>query len=150
MERSEVIFEVLGKPVGYYTSGKYPNWGRMKAYQGYKQLVQGTAVALAHLKLPLIATKERPLMISTTTYFPRKGAHPDPENIHKGIVDALFYTPKGGGKGPGDKYVGGLFWPPLYSDRPRVVVTVREIGVPEGWGETLLDILRVVSSLEAG
>ena len=126
-------FIVPFQPVGYYASGKVPNWKRMKAYHAYKELVQLHASA-AGLLLPLMATKDDPLFISTCAYF-RNGIHCDPGNVQKGIVDALFWTPRGKkSKGSGDKYTGGMFEVPKY-DRlyPRVVVHVSRTG--KGWAE---------------
>ena len=61
-------------------------------------------------------------MVFTRCYF-SKGTHADPENVHKGIKDALFYQ-KGGGTA--DKYTGGGYLPPMYDkDNPRVEVIVR-------------------------
>lgn len=88
------------------------------------------------IKLPLIATKERPLMIRTISYF-KNGVHPDPGNVQKGICDALFYDEekaavakvrgkKSTGKGD-DKYTGGSFPPPRYDkSNPRVIVIIED------------------------
>lgn len=117
-------FVVWGAPGGYYTQGKRPNWTRMRAYIAYKNLVQSTAMAHG-VKLPLVATRDRPLKIHTVAYF-QNGVHPDPENVRKGIVDALFYA-RGQPKGSGDKHVGGSHEPPLYDKTaPRVEVIIEE------------------------
>jgi hypothetical protein len=99
---------------------------RKKKYEDYKKHVQQCAMA-AGVKLPLVATRDHPLLVDTVAYF-ETGVHPDPENIRKGIADALFYVPKGmGGKGSADKHTGGSFPPPKY-DRlnPRVKVTIND------------------------
>lgn len=113
-------FTVPGRPVGYYAQGKQPNWKRKVAYENYKKLVQHCAFAAGVPQL--IATKDRPLWIHTTAYFPN-GVHCDPGNVQKGVVDALFYRKRGG-----DKHTGGSFEPPLYDkDNPRVEVVIEEM-----------------------
>lgn len=90
------------------------------------------------IKLPLKATKDRPLMIRTISYF-KNGVHPDPGNVQKGVCDALFYDAekaaraklkgkKGRSTGKGDdKYTGGSFPPPRYDkDNPRVIVIIED------------------------
>lgn len=120
----EVRFTVPGSPVGYYAEGRKPNWTRKAAYIAYKRMVQFCAVE-AGLELPLKATPERPLIIDVVPYF-SSGVHCDPENVRKGVSDALFYAGSGQAKGNGDKYTGGSFPPPRYDQaRPRVEVTVR-------------------------
>lgn len=110
-------FVVPGKPVGYYSVGKVPNWARMKQYHSYMMEVQRCA-KLAGIALPLTATKDAPILIKTKAYFPN-GVHCDPENVRKGVSDALFYG------GSGDKHTGGSFPPPLYDKaNPRVEVEI--------------------------
>lgn len=110
---------VPGNPVGYYAQGKHPNWKRMNAYRDYKALVQMCAKA-AGIPIPLHATKDEPVMIATKAYF-KNGVHCDPENVRKGISDALFY----GAGGTGDKYCAGWFLYPLYdAENPRVEVEI--------------------------
>jgi hypothetical protein len=118
---------IPGRPVGYYTQGKAPNWKRMNAYRAYKMHVQATCRA-AGINLPLKATKEEPLFIRTTAYF-ENGVHPDPLNVHKGIGDALFWARSqklgGRGKKSGDKHTGGWYAPPKYDEaNPRVELEV--------------------------
>lgn len=134
-------FIVPGPAVGYKTTtskSKLYN-ADYKKYVDYKELVQLYAKA-SGIKLPLVATKDRPLMIRTVAYF-RDGNHPDPDNVNKGIRDALFYekdavvrrakkgvkiTRRKNGKGH-DKYTGGSFPPPLYDAKnPRVIVTIKD------------------------
>lgn len=134
-------FTVPGPAVGYKTTtakSKLYNKG-YKKYADYKKLVQLYAKA-SGIRLPLVATRDRPLMIRTVAYF-SDGRHPDPENVNKGVRDALFYeedavvrkskkgvkiTYRKNGKG-NDKYTGGSFPPPLYdSKNPRVVVTIKD------------------------
>ncbi len=122
-------FEIPGHPVGYKTTTRASKYN--KAYQGYveyKKVVQLYAKA-AGLRLPLKATKDNQVMIRTVSYF-KTGRHPDPENVNKGVRDALFYnevklSSRSTGKGD-DKHTGGSFDPPKYSDKPRVVVIVND------------------------
>lgn len=116
------VFEVPGQPVGYYTRGKAPNWKRYNKYVAFKQKVQEHAKT-AGVALPLVATRGQPLFISTHSVF-KNGVHSDPENVHKGVVDALFYDKDRKRKGAGDKYTGGFFDPPRY-DKLRPMVLVR-------------------------
>jgi len=83
---------------------------------------------MAGIRLPLKATKGRPLMIRTVSYF-KDGVHPDPGNVQKGVCDALFYNedPSRKTKKGDDKYTGGSFPPPLYDkSNPRVVVIIKD------------------------
>lgn len=113
-------FVVDGTPRGYCIQmGRYQNTKVKRRYVAYKQLVQAVA-DLSGLVLPLQASKEKPIRVFTRAYF-ETGVHPDPENVHKGVKDALFY--KAGGVG--DKYTGGAYEPPLYdAERPRVEIEV--------------------------
>ena len=113
---------IVGDPVGYYAQGKSPNWTRLNAYICWKAMVQKAAM-MQGVKLPLAASREWPLWIHTSAWF-RTSVHADPENIRKGISDALFYAGKGE-RGSADKYTGGSFEAPLYDpDNPRVEVTI--------------------------
>lgn len=131
-------FIVPGSPIGFKTTTKRGKWTpAYQRYVVYKELVQREAGA-AGIKLPLSATKERPLMIRTISYF-KNGVHPDPGNVQKGVCDALFYDAekiarsklmgkKGKITGKGDdKYTGGSFPPPRYDKlNPRVVVIIED------------------------
>lgn len=112
-----VSFTIPGKPVGYtIIAGKFYGGKRKTQYLNYKKLVQAL---LPPTLRGLTATRERPVLILTQAYF-ENGTHPDPENVHKGIKDAIFYKAEGG-----DKYTGGTYWAPHYDKQnPRVVVTV--------------------------
>ena len=117
-----VCFTITERPQGYYARGSRPNGKRLKQYMQWRDTVRGYAM-LALLRLPLRASKNVPLVIVTRSYF-ENGVHPDPENVHKGVVDALFYAKP---KGSADKYTGGQFSPPLYDpERPRVEVWVMD------------------------
>lgn len=116
-------FTIFGPPVGYYSHGARPNYSRLRKYVDYKELVQFLA-RIQEVVLPLVATKDRPLDIRTAAYF-KNGVHPDPENVHKGIVDALFYSQDRKVKGSGDKHTGGRFFSPKYDkNNPRVEVWI--------------------------
>ena len=118
-------FVIHSDPVGYYSQGAKPNWKRMKTYHAWKKAVQLTAKSQG-VRLPLRASKDRPVHITTRAFF-RNGVHPDPENVHKGIVDAMFYDPRKERRGS-DKHTGGFFQPPLYdSKHPRVEVWIEEV-----------------------
>ncbi len=129
-------FVIYGSPIGFKTTTKRGKWSdNYKRYVVYKELVQREATA-AGIKLPLQATKDRPLMIRTVAYF-KNGKHPDPGNVQKGVCDALFYDQKKAamaklkgrkstGKGD-DKYTGGSFPPPRYDKlNPRVIVIIED------------------------
>lgn len=116
-------FTIEGDPRGYYASGKVPNRKRLNAYVAFKRHAQISA-RFAGLELPLTASKGAQLEITTRAYY-RTGVHCDPENTHKGTVDALFWHPETGKRG-NDKHVGGHFSPPMYDpERPRVEVEIR-------------------------
>lgn len=112
---------------GYYSQGKVPNWQRMGRYQAWKERVQDYA-AMVGLELPLRPTKENPVYVVTVSYF-RSGVHPDPSNVHKGIVDALCYVSAEeralGEKRGSDKWVGGGFESPRFDKiSPRAEICV--------------------------
>lgn len=99
------------KLVGYYTKGKTPNWRRLTEYHAWKDHVR----EYVRDTLPE-PTKEQPVRLDVWCYF-ENGTHNDPENVRKGIVDALF--PKG------DKHVYGYHHFPQYDAAdPRVYVTI--------------------------
>lgn len=97
------------KIVGYYTKGKTPNWTRLKEYNAWKDHVREHAPPIPQ------AGPEHPVRVDVWCYF-ASGTHPDPENVRKGIVDALFPN--------GDRWVFGYHHHPLYSDAPHVLVEV--------------------------
>jgi len=129
-------FEVPGNPVGYTTT-TFKSKGqdkRFRRYGEYCKMVRN--IARAHgVPVPLVATKDSPLIIKTIAYF-RNGVHCDPGNVQKGVTDALFYQEDGirivkgkakvVGKKGDDKYTGGAFPPPRYDpDNPRVIVIIK-------------------------
>lgn len=138
-----IEFTVFGPPVGYYAQGRSrpkkgsKTWLRMIKYHDYQRTVRQVA-AMAGIKLPVKATSDHPLKFTTISYFSSK-VHPDPENVHKGIKDALFWEPKddmskfvrkmnGETKGTADKYTAGYYDAPLYDkENPRVEVIIEKI-----------------------
>lgn len=99
------------KLVGYYTKGARPNYARMNEYHDWKDHVRANVPG----ELPS-ATKEQPVRLDVYCYF-ASGTHADPENVRKGIVDALFPG--------GDKFVFGYHHFPQYDPQnPRVEVEV--------------------------
>lgn len=115
-------FTVPGRPIGYYSQGARPNWTRKRLYEDYKKNIQ-KSLALAGISRDEIrATKDHPLLVHTKAYF-ASGNHCDPENNRKAISDAIFYRKTG--RGCGDKYCGGSFYPPLYDrENPRTEVVI--------------------------
>ncbi|MEF2278549.1 hypothetical protein V3W47_09550 [Deinococcus sp. YIM 134068] len=102
------------KLVGYYTQGATPNRTRLGEYHTWKDHVR------LHAPPPLL--RLRPVdevsrvRLDVVCYFATR-THADPENVRKGIVDALF--PRG------DKWVYGSHDHPHYDPaHPRVEVTV--------------------------
>ena len=120
-------FEVPGDPRGYTTT-THRDKGRSSRYKKYKEycrLVREYA-AMAGVPIPLTADKDNQLMIKTFAYF-RNGVHCDPENVRKGVVDAIFYDPLNKTKSNGDKWTAGFFCGPRYdAEEPRVVVIIKE------------------------
>jgi len=134
-------FTVPGSPVGYVATTSRGKWtAEYQRFADYAKQVRFYARA-AGIKIPLVATKGRPLVIRTVAYF-ANGRHPDPGNVQKGVVDALFYDEEKAalaklyrkmgkkkrttGKGD-DKHTGGSFPPPLYDEEnPRVVVIIKD------------------------
>jgi len=107
---------------GFYVLGKRPNWGRLERYNAWKDHVRGAALDVG-LKLPLEATKAKPLYVSVVSWF-ASGVHPDPENVRKGVIDALVQNLESGRRGS-DKYIGGFCEIPRYDKaRPRVEVWI--------------------------
>lgn len=129
-------FVVPGDPVGYVAAGGH-HWHRRtsKAWRWASAVRMALLGQLAQTPNPdehvaivgnpdqpgakLMATKLTPLHIGTVAYF-QNGKHPDPENVHKLVKDALFHKVKGG-----DKWTGGIYLPPLYDPEvPRTEVFV--------------------------
>lgn len=133
-----ISFVVPGKCRGYTTTNakSEKKSKAILAYWKYCKFVRLCASAAGVRPVPLVSTRERPIMLFTRAFF-ENGVHADPENVHKGIKDALFYCkkiklPKGvkwvgeRPNGTADKYTGGHYLPPMYDKRnPRVDVIVR-------------------------
>lgn len=111
--RTKVPGKTALKLVGYYTKGKQPNWSRLNEYHAWKDHVR------AHVRDQLpVPCREKPVRVDVWCYF-GSGTHSDPENVRKGIVDALFPD--------GDKHVYGYHHHPLYDPAdPRVVVEIAQ------------------------
>lgn len=119
-------FVVPGDPRGYTTT-TYRDKGRSNRYQKYKEYCRRVRefAAMAGVPIPLTADEDSPILIKTFAYF-RNGNHCDPENVRKGVCDALFYDPISKKKG-NDKWTAGYFPPPRYDEEdPRVVVIIKE------------------------
>jgi len=135
-------FTVQGPPCGFISSGSR-NWSKRQAKawayasdvrSALLEYLMGDEVEVDHRgelatqpvtcdgeKATLIASKKRPLFIGTVATFVN-GVHPDPENVHKLVKDALFHKVKGG-----DKWTGGVYDHPRYDkDEPGVEVLVWE------------------------
>lgn len=117
-------FRVPGPPVGYTTHNDSDQRGGRRvsaavgAFWTYAKRVRECATAQTGVPMPLESSKDNPWFVFTIAFF-HNGHHADPENIHKGIKDALFYKAK-----CGDKYTGGAYLPPLYvPNSPCVHVT---------------------------
>lgn len=117
-------FFIPGDPVGYTKTrppGRHgrrftmsPRWAR---YLEYKKTIQLLARAEG-FRVPLEASENAPVRVDTHAVF-RTRVHPDPENVRKGVVDALFYQAKGG-----DKWVKGTHDWPEYGPDPGVLVMI--------------------------
>lgn len=120
MKRFEFI--VPGKPVGYTTHNRSKGRGHRASaavlkFWGYAEAVRLHATRQTGVTFPLESSRDNPWFIFTLAIFASR-VHADPENIHKGIKDALFYKAV-----CGDKYTGGAYLPPLYhADNPCAYV----------------------------
>lgn len=111
-------FVVWAHPVGYTTTtrGSKKSSVAVRKYWRYCERVRMFAEEQG-AKMPLESPPDDPWYIFTVAVF-ADGTHADPENIHKGIKDALFYKAEFG-----DKHTGGAYCEPLYSkENPCVVV----------------------------
>jgi len=120
---TELRFLIPGKAVGYYTMGKHPNFQRRADYYAYADRVRWEA-RQAGASLPLVASELEPLFIETRMRSLTR-VHHDPENVAKGICDALFYAGKNAKRNSSDKYCGGQFHPSTYGDNEGVAVLIR-------------------------
>ena len=114
-------FVVEGPPVGFIAAGSN-KWSKRTS----KVWLYADKVRKAYTGEPLLATKEQPFFFFTRCFF-RNGTHPDPENVHKLVKDALFHKVR-----LGDKYTGGAYLPPLYDkENPRVEIFVFAVNEKE-------------------
>ena len=103
-----LTFRIPGDPIGYVRmTGRGKFTARAKRYHAWMVAVQVEA-RKAGFRLPMEATEAAPLRIDAYATFKNR-RHPDPENVRKGIVDALFYG------GNGDKFVFGYHAAPRYA-----------------------------------
>ena len=95
-----VTFTVPGDPKGYVTRTHRGRFSpRAQAYHAWLEVVKLHAVQ-AGWKWPK-ATYEHPIRVDVWPVYANK-VGPDPENVRKAVVDALFPSSSGG-----DKYVWG-------------------------------------------
>jgi hypothetical protein len=118
-----VEFFVEGEPVGYTIALQL--WApRVKRYHDFCELVRFSALQ-AGVDLPIVATEAAPVYLYTQAVFGRR-RFPDPENVHKGIKDALFYAKRSGIRGRGrgdDRWTGGQYEAPAFAETPADVGT---------------------------
>ncbi len=137
-------FGIEGDPVGYTVQTYRGQWvkGRASKYRQWKDTVRLEMSRSFRLVLPMVATPTAPILVSSCCWF-RHGRHPDPENVRKAIVDALFGGPglslRKLGLGPkipgGDKWVGGFYCLPRYSrQHPRTEVLIEWVHVSSDFG----------------
>jgi hypothetical protein len=116
-----VEFFVDGEPVGY-TIAFQRHAPRVKRYHQFCELVRFSALQ-AGLSLPIEATEAEPVYLYTHAVYGRR-RFPDPENVHKGIKDALFYQRRLAIRGRGDdRWTGGQYEAPAFAETPADVGT---------------------------
>jgi len=118
-------FVIPGNPVGHTaTTNRSKNVSaRYRKYAKYAKQVRLYA-EMAGVPLPLKSSKDHQIVVNVYPYF-KNGTHCDPENVRKGIADALAYDTFKKRKGD-DKHFGGKFPPPRYDkENPRVVVVIK-------------------------
>lgn len=121
-----VRFTIPGKKAQGYVTTNRPRKGERRkvsakaaAYWQYCGAVRMIARSKG-IHTPMESPPDAPLMIFTRCFFFSR-THLDPENVHKGVKDALCYKAKFG-----DKYTGGHYLPPMYDkSNPRVEVLIR-------------------------
>lgn len=132
IEKGKIVritkFIVPGDPGGYLrmTQGQVklmkiprhkltPNllkvYDRIERYLSYKEFVN-----YCGLKLKFERSPRKRILLHVMIYF-RNNKHPDPENVRKGIQDALFTT---------DKYVAGCYDFDYDKDSPRAEIEIVE------------------------
>jgi hypothetical protein len=115
----EVEFFIDGDPVGY-TIAMARRDPRVKRYHAYCERVRMVAMQ-GGVTLPIEATESTPVYVYTQAVFARR-RFPDPENVHKGIKDALFYQRRLAIRGRGDdRWTGGQYEAPAFAETPADV-----------------------------
>ena len=119
----------LINPVPYKRTTQGGTWDKgYKKYQQWKAQVQACCIQQAPKKLQFqwvkmggkhIIDRKAPFWVRTVIFF-KDRTHSDPDNVHKGINDALFKN---------DKYVSGEYWFFYDIEDPRVEVSVRELHI---------------------
>lgn len=113
-----VAFTVPGKPVGFVATGNRHWSKRSKKVWEYAGAVR-KSLEKVYGNPHLSASKGNEVFVGTVAVF-ANGTHPDPENVHKLVKDAMFHKQPGG-----DKYTGGIYAPPMYDKNdPHVRVLV--------------------------
>lgn len=106
-----------GNPIGYHrtTQGSYWNEGsrRYKAWKDFVVAAFDRSTGSATLSGKPLKMREK-VYLRTMIYF-ANNARPDPDNVQKGIADALFEN---------DKNVAGSYDFAVDKDRPRVEVEI--------------------------
>lgn len=119
---ARIRFVVIGDPGRYIAKAGKWNKSTVKQREFYEHVK--TCARAVGFDLPLMATEQNPLWFSTWSFF-RTKTHADPENVHKGVKDALFHSTDPEQKGDKDKHTGGFYHVPLYDkDDPRVVIEI--------------------------
>jgi hypothetical protein len=114
-----IRFVVEGKQYGFVSGNN--KWNRRtKGPREWCDVVREAAQKAGFPKPEHIVTsKTSPIYVVTESFF-ESNNHPDPENVHKLIKDALFYKAKNG-----DKFTGGAYEAPTYDEEsPRTEVSI--------------------------
>jgi len=111
--------DIKGNPLGYHrtTQGSYWN-PSSRRYYAWKQHVidaycEATGVQCLEGEKPIISSKNK-IYLNTMTYF-ANDSRSDPDNVQKGVADALFKN---------DKYVAGSYDFAFDKENPRVEVEI--------------------------
>lgn len=91
----------LGNPLGYHRTTQQSKWNdASQRYEAWKSYVQG-CYNDAGLPFenpieekPLTTSAENPMRMDIEIEFSSDGRRPDPDNVFKGIADALFKNDK--------------------------------------------------------
>jgi len=109
-----------GNPIGYHrtTQGSYWNPGskRYKAWKDHVTKSFGDTFEILRdgPGKPITLKKDEKVYLNTMIYY-ANNARPDPDNVQKGIADALFVN---------DKNVAGSYDFAIDKTNPRVEVTI--------------------------